>query len=297
MKRLLPLMLAVWMTPLLTVCLGSDETDPPQDQQTPQRSERQTTRPARGDQNELEYLEQLRREMISKLDLDDEQLEAIRDIFKDRTAEVEAYYAEKRRSEAQDQQKMHELEMQIREARQAGDHETLRELMEEMRQLQGGDRELRRGRQEFHDALANELNEEQEREFRKIVQRLRRDQNPRRFRLRGIQDIRRATEDLGLSEEQNRAIRDYLVEAMRAVGETGNDEEKLAELQASLQQKIVDELTDEQAKQFLAKLEELRQQPETRFHGSGRPHPRNLQGPRDNADNAEDQPVDAGSNS
>lgn len=297
MKRLFPLMLVVLMAPLLPQAFGSSQADPEPEDVGTQGPERDVPRQADRNRDELQYLEQLRRAMLSQLNLDDEQLVATREIFKDRTAEVEAYYAEKRRNEENNRQRMDQLEKELREARQTDDQEAVRDLFEEMRQLRGDERELNRGRREFHEALANELNEEQQQKFQQIIQSLRRDQRGAHSRLRGIRDIRRATQSLNLDQDQQRAVRQHLIETMRAIGQAGNDEEKLGELQETLQQKIIEELTPEQADQFRAKLEQLRQQPEASRPAGGRPHPRNLTRPPRDANDAgdeetEDQPDD-----
>lgn len=219
-------------------------------------------------QQELDYLDELRRAVNKEIRLSDDQTLAVRELFKAHTEFVESYRPEEKEESVDPkaaEAERQKLRDELREARRNGDRDRVMELMERMGQGETRD-EITRATRRFHQEVAQELDPDQQQQFRDIVRRLyKRQEDPMeaaRNRMRGIRIIRRALDELKLSEEQTEAVRDVFRESMPSFGEHGRDPERMVKIQEELKAKVLDILDDEQKAQFEERLEYYEAHPE-----------------------------------
>jgi len=219
-------------------------------------------------QQELEYLTELRRAVTKEIRLSDDQTRAVMALFKAHTEFVETYEAKEpeavvapKAAEAEREK----LQEELREARRNRDRDRVMELMEKMRQSQPGD-EITRATRRFHQEVTEELDPDQQQQFREIVRRLyKQPEDPMeaaRNRMRGFRTMRRVLDELELSEEQNEAVRTVFRESMQSFGEPGRDPEQMVKMQEELKTKLLDILDDEQKVKFEERMKYYEEHPE-----------------------------------
>jgi hypothetical protein len=112
-------------------------------------------------------LDRLERAMKKELDLDEEQIEIIEDLFEQRRAEYAEELAGQKDRMYEQREKMGEFLEKIREARRTGDRETEEEINDQIRTLHESVR-VAQISDEFLEDLEKELYEDQIETFRRI---------------------------------------------------------------------------------------------------------------------------------
>jgi hypothetical protein len=225
-------------------------------------------------QRELNYLAELRRTVNADVKMTDEQREAVLGHFKKHAAFLEEYTPKPASAEEEKKRQEQRLRLrrELREALQAGNRQRAADIAAKMRELERHD-PLLKATDDFHAAVASELNEEQQLAFTAIVRKIYRHANPMKQRARGIRDMRRALDFLDLTPAQNDAIRARYREALAAFGREGHDPEKAKAITDRLKDGILEELLEEQRKAFLDRLKSIEDKPEP-LRPPG-PHPGN----------------------
>jgi hypothetical protein len=113
-------------------------------------------------------LDRLERSMKKELDLDEDQTEAIEELFEQRREEYAEELSGTKDRMSDQREQMSEFLERIREARRSGDREAEKEINEQIRELHNNIR-VEQVTEEFLAALEKELYEEQIEKFRKIA--------------------------------------------------------------------------------------------------------------------------------
>jgi hypothetical protein len=230
-------------------------------------------------QRELDYLAKLRRAMNKEMRLSDDQKRAVMELFKAHTEFVETYRPEESEEaeEAVDPKALEaereEIRAQLREARRERDRERVMQLMQKLREGQPTD-EIGQATRQFHREVAEELDPEQQRQFREIVRRLypRREDPMRaaRDRARGFRSMRFVLGEMELSDEQNQALRELFSETLREFGRSTDDPEQVARLQEEMKAGVLEILDEEQRVTFEERMKYLEEHPEAMPDRRGR---------------------------
>lgn len=208
---------------------------------------------------QMAKLRRLQAQMPRELELDEEQVDIMTDIFDEYFEGLEAVQAEQREARRANADRVRELIQQLREARQSGDDQLAADLRTQITDLRTGGEDNQADYSELYDEIRAELDDDQIQKFDQMIARL--DQPIRQSnRFDGVQRIRRAAESLDLEPEQQRDLRELFIKMQRDAREAGDDAEALQRVEESSIEAIKDLLYDDQIEPFEARLEELKQQ-------------------------------------
>ena len=233
-----------------------EEADADVTQETPGRPEMPPARPGTWKPaDELKRAKALRELVRQELELRDEQVEEVNDLFEEY---LEATAERVRKMEAAQQEnaaRIEELQQDAVEARRNRDRELVREISQELRELSGADGTLMTLRREFFNDVVEVLDEEQNHQFRRLAGQAMRSAGGRE-RLGGLWDLqilRRALLELELPPEQKRAAMRHFKDSQEKLSQARQEgEEAMTQLAAEVRQSVLGELDEQQ----VAALEE-----------------------------------------
>ncbi|MGB2985979.1 MAG: hypothetical protein WBE26_08855 [Phycisphaerae bacterium] len=235
---------------------GRDQVDV--DEGESQASDRQARKRGAFATRRIAQLKKLQEAMNKKLDLSKEQEQTIDQLFSEHLRKLEE--GQGRRSafagSPKDAEELKVLRDKLIEARKAGDQETLHKIRKQFREkLREDFAAKKRTAPDIIEKLAAELDENQRSEFHKLVQRLWTGES-HHPRPDGLRKLWRAVmkPDMGLSEEQQRAIRETLRGGFASIAEAGKDKKKVREITNQVRADIFKELTPEQRAKIEATL-------------------------------------------
>ena len=251
-------------------------------------AEHQLRNPA---QEEAKRVKQLRELVRRELDLRDDQIEPINEVFEEYIEELLPLAKEMENKNQQNTREIQQLRDKISEARKEGDRGTVRELLGELRAMTGADGRLAKRAREFHQAVTELLDPEQARAFSGLLRKTRAG-GPGQG-LMALSVMRRALREIDLSPEQREATNQLfagLQDKMRSA-RSNEDEGAVEKVIAELREAIAKELNQEQMEAFEAAEERLQE----RFQHRGGPRDRGARGGRRGERPAADvdEPADA----
>ena len=123
---------------------------------------------------EIRATNQLHLQVGDTLDLNAKQTEKIDKLFAARLVELEKLIKKVAEQEEAGSERMEEIRLELKEARDSGDEDRFRELRDEMRQARSAKAELGASARGFNEKVIAELSEEQADNYRKLARRLRR---------------------------------------------------------------------------------------------------------------------------
>lgn len=225
----------------------------------------------------LVSLNKLRSQMIDQLDLSEEQEETLGAMFDKFLVDVEKHAArgaggDGNKDESGDS--IRKLRMEMIEAQKAGDDDRAKELRTQIQAAMSKQRPMTsEAVSKFLDTVAEELDEEQEPQFRTLVKRLKLDVSSDAQR-DSLGRLMRAVMDpeLGMTAEQHQAVREIIRDAFASQDRGERSPEKTDQLASKVKSDIMEELTPEQRVKLEAKLKAEESKPDRRFEKRrGRP--------------------------
>lgn len=233
-----------------------EEADAGVTQETPRRPEMPPARPGTWEPaDELKRAKALHELVRQELELRDEQVKDVNNLFEEY---LEGTAEQVRKMEAARQEnaaRIEELQQEAVEARRNRDGELVREISQELRELSGADGTLVTLRREFFHDIAEVLDEEQNRQFRRLAGQAMRSAGGRE-RLAGLWDLqilRRALLELEPPPEQMRAAMRHFRDSQERLSQARQEgEEAMRQLAAEVREGVLGELDEQQ----VAALEE-----------------------------------------
>jgi len=220
---------------------------------------------------EMAKLRRLHAQMPRELDLDEEQIEIVAEIFDEHFEKLKSAQSEQREARRQNTDRIRQLIQELKEARQSGDDQLAADLRSQIADLRGGGDGDESQHTELFDEIRAELDDVQVEKFDRMIVRL--DQPIRQSnRFDGIQRIRRAAESLDLEPDQRQDMRELFIKMQRDAREAGNDAEALQRVEDSSIEAVLDLLYDDQIDPFEERLEALQEREEQPAIKRG-PHP------------------------
>jgi hypothetical protein len=218
--------------------------------------ERSEAREASDMRRLMSRFSKLRTYMNDKLKLDTEQKREITELFENHMRDLTKVQSGKQGTGSKEDQdrRLAELQKEIDTAREAEDHDFVRELRDEMRAILVERRsQTGRNTQEFLKKLEAVLFEDQIPEFKKILQRLGfalGEQAQVEGSRESLEQLLRAVMDpsVGLTQEKKQAVVEVMREAILSLDPDMDRNAFVAELSARLQTEIVGVLDDDQWK-------------------------------------------------
>lgn len=197
--------------------------------------------------------------MKSELDLRKEQEKAVDELFRTHLRSLREGRNHRRpfRAGPGNAKKLKNLRDKLREAQKAGDKETTRELGRQLREIkEARGTAVADTTTQFIEKLAEALNEDQRPAFRQLVKRLQIRNRPE-VRAVALRRLWRATRhpDVGLSDEQRRAVQAALRKGFLSTAQSGRDANTPEEVMADVHAEVFKELTPEQRVKIEAMLE------------------------------------------
>lgn len=215
---------------------------------------------------EIRFAEELRKVVMSELELDEAQRTTITELFTEHIKAVKQVASEHSDNTDRKEQWDHirELEQQAHAAREAGDHEEARRIRKEIRRIRqkelGRDMpKLGRMSREFLARVSAQLTEEQVQQFRRLMRQVRSENTPVGPLVQFMRSVRHTMSDLELNGDQRKAISKLVREAMAEIDQPRENPNAVDELMERLRPELRSELGEELGKKFIEALEEVQQ--------------------------------------
>ncbi len=219
---------------------------------------------------QINMLKQFEGEVSRSLKLDEDAATDLADIFRDFIDELSEEMEASREEKQETAEIIRELVDEMREAQQDQDIERVQEIREEISELRGEHEGPAEDldHEALYDQIREILTDEQLEQFEpladRFTQRLAVPKGPMESKAKLY---RKAVNSIDLAEEQRANIRRIFVEASRDAGNPKNRGKANAteEADEALLDSILDELDEDQAREFMNKVEEME-----RMHRGGR---------------------------
>jgi hypothetical protein len=256
----------IWASPT-----AAQEGEQPADQEAVTDQDEQQDE-AEGERTELKRVLLLQKLMRKEIKLRDEQLRPVNELFEQHLEALREQQQAEQEGQEDNSARIKEVQQQIADAKRAGDLESVREAVRELHRLQGGRAQMQALHRRFRDAVLEELDEEQGAKFRNLYRKVLQRRDSRSAVRTEFQAIRQGLRSLELSVAQQEAVQEHFRELRTVLakfreGDTSGAEEALAQVR----QRIVGELTEEQAAEFEKAVAKARTQLGRRLDRPQRP--------------------------
>lgn len=199
---------------------------------------------------EIRATNQLHLQVGDTLDLNAKQTEKIDKLFAARLVELEKLIKKVAEQEEAGSERMEEIRLELKEARDSGDEDRFRDLRDEMRQAHSAKAELRNSERDFNEKVIAELGEEQADNYRKLARRLRKWTNLRSGGMDGMRSINHRLRQIGITKSQMTKVRDIAKVLGPRFNSTLENPKARREVVADYREKILEMLDDEQREKF-----------------------------------------------
>ncbi len=217
-----------------------------------------TARPSPNRARQISMIKQFEGEITRALKMDEDQATEVNEIFRDFVEGLSEDGEDRREARRENAELIRELVEEMRDAQRDRDMEAVREIREEISELRGEHAEADDAIEldDLYDQLREVLTDDQIETFDPLADRLtKRLAGPAKHEKSKIRIYQKASNSINLPEEQLTAIRRIFVEFSKenrgAKGQAGEDAE------AELLDSILDELDEDQARDFMQKVDEL----------------------------------------
>ncbi len=217
-----------------------------------------TAKPSPNRARQIGMIKQFENEITRVLEMDEDQATEVNEIFKDFIEGLSEEAEDRREARRENAEIIRELVDEMREAQRERDMETVREIREEISELRG---EHARGKEsieteDFFEQIREVLTEDQIENFDPLADRLsKRLAGPQKPAQSKIRVFQKATNSMNLPADQLATIRQLLAEFSRENRNVRGPEAEEAE--AELFESILEELDDDQASEFVQKVDEF----------------------------------------
>jgi uncharacterized protein YeaO (DUF488 family) len=220
------------------------------------RSKRSRSKPA-GKSKSGRILDMFRAEVLKSLDFDEESSEEFNAIIDEQIEDLNENVADDQASRKERAAEIRELISNLRDAQRDGDRERVAEMREQLTGLRKDTAEESLDFEALVDDLRDLIYEDQMEQFDHIVRKYAARLSPKKKAGDRLKTLRKALSFVELTPDQRKATRSLFAESMRSSRMARGDAAKMDQIAKDLQESILDELDEEQADVFTAKVTEL----------------------------------------
>jgi len=216
---------------------------------------------------EIRKMQNLREQMLARLELDDLQKEDVNAMFDEYIAELKEDARTQRESRREHAALIRDLVRELSEARADDDHDRMAEIRAEIADLRAQRDAVRTDHEPFYEYVAEVLDDRQFEQFDQLIKRLERSPGRGTDAWEEIQRMRRAASTIEASPEQKHAVRAIFRDLAPQFREARGDQEAMSELVDLVYDQLSREFDRDQMLAFEEKLTHLRQAAAARARG------------------------------